>query len=185
MNNDKLARLKEPDGGCALGEQVRRMTTKEALTSLHMAVVVGLAMVSVPFALVFLPTIKGASVGLPLFFVFAAAVQFWVAVNDPALVGRVIDELIPRQSDSSRLRAEIGQAGLARGVEQLDALDEKFDNLLEMLKRRFNRGEFTYARSLGVGKEVYFLVCDNLRAASDQMVSVSTIDREALLERIE
>jgi hypothetical protein len=74
------------------------------------------------------------------------------------------------------LENELAELDDPRPAHQLRAIQEKRDNLVEMLDRRLEAGELTYARYLSTAQQVYIAVLGNLHEVVVAEGSVSTID---------
>jgi hypothetical protein len=66
------------------------------------------------------------------------------------------------------------------GVAQIDELESKFNNFRRILQKRFNEGELTYVRYLGIVEQTYFAVLDNLSDILILLEGVSTINKKDL-----
>ncbi|MFQ5973489.1 MAG: hypothetical protein ACE5Q3_14260, partial [Alphaproteobacteria bacterium] len=95
------------------------------------------------------------------------------------------EELEAAQQEKLRtLVSDFDDLDFAQGAAQLQRLREKFENLSEVMKRRLNAGELTYARYLGMAEQVYLSALDNLHEAAVALRSVSTIDPDYVEARI-
>lgn len=98
---------------------------------------------------------------------------------------RVPEIIHNEQEDKLRaLAGDFDELDFAQGAEQLRLLREKFRNLSEIMKRRLNTGELTYARYLGMAEQVYLSVLDNLNEVAVGLRSVSTIDPDYIESRL-
>ncbi len=102
-------------------------------------------------------------------------------------------ELLYRRSDEWRrarlvkleaLESDLRGIGSNQGFEQLRLLGEKLDTFTEVLKRRLNAGELTFARYLGTAEQVYLAAIDNLNDISVALTSVRTIDADYIEFRL-
>ena len=82
------------------------------------------------------------------------------------------------------LEDDLDRFGSTQGVEQLQMLGKKMDNLTEVLKRRFKASELTYGRYLGTAEQVYLSAVDNLRDVAVALMSVSTIEPRKIDKRL-
>jgi len=82
------------------------------------------------------------------------------------------------------LITELEALGSKQGLQQASQLQKKFDNLVDVLKRRLNVNETTYRRYAGMAEQVYLASLDNLNEASICLRSVSAIDSEELKKRM-
>ena len=82
------------------------------------------------------------------------------------------------------LATDFDEFEFAQGSAQLRMLREKFENLSEIMKRRLNAGELTYARYLGMAEQVYLSALDNLNEVAVALRSVSTIDPDYIQSRL-
>lgn len=73
----------------------------------------------------------------------------------------------------------------ARPAHQLRAIQEKRDNLTEVLNRRLDEGELTYARYLTTAQQVYLSAVENLREVAIALQSISAIDEDYIDTRLE
>jgi hypothetical protein len=81
-----------------------------------------------------------------------------------------------------RLRTELAPLGDTQPTEQLDALLHKRQSLINVLTRRLDAGELTYARYLSTSQQVFDSALDNLHEVAVAYESISTID-ETYIER--
>jgi hypothetical protein len=72
-----------------------------------------------------------------------------------------------------------------RPAHQLRAIQEKRDNLTEVLNRRLDAGELTYARYLTTAQQVYLSALDNLHEVAIALKSISAIDEDYIDRRLE
>lgn len=72
-----------------------------------------------------------------------------------------------------------------RPARQLRALQEKKDNLTEILRRRLDAGELTYGRYLATSQQVHSAALYNLHEAAVSIRSVSAIDPEYMAARLD
>ena len=69
-------------------------------------------------------------------------------------------------------------------TEQLDALLSKRQSLINVLKRRLDAGELTYARYLSTSQQVFSSALDNLHEVAVAYESISTIDETYIDRRL-
>lgn len=86
------------------------------------------------------------------------------------------------QDEIAALRAELGALADTQPTEQLDALLQKRQTLINVLQRRLDAGELTYARYLATSQQVFASALDNLHEVAVASESISTID-EAYIDR--
>ena len=96
---------------------------------------------------------------------------------------------VPKLSDvdGSHLEAleqELEALDDVRPVHQLRALREKRNNLVEVLNRRLDSGELTYARYLNTAQQVYLSGLDNLHEDAIALRTISTMDRAYIESRL-
>ncbi len=89
------------------------------------------------------------------------------------------------QMEMAKLEKELAALEDTRPGYQLRALQEKRDNLAEVLGRRLDSGELTYARYLTTAQQVYLSALDNLREVAISLKSISTIDDGYIESRLE
>lgn len=82
------------------------------------------------------------------------------------------------------LVTDFDELDFGQGAAQLRMLREKFENLSEIMKRRLNAGELTYARYLGMAEQVYLSALDNLHEVAVALRSVSTINPDYIESRL-
>jgi hypothetical protein len=87
--------------------------------------------------------------------------------------------------EMAQLTAELGALDDPRPANQLKAIQEKRDNLVEVLNRRLEAGELTYARYLSTAQQVYLVALDNLSEVAVALRSISAIDHEYIDSRLE
>jgi hypothetical protein len=88
------------------------------------------------------------------------------------------------EQELAELEGELSELDDPRPAYQLQAIQEKRDNLVAMLDRRLEAGELTYARYLSTAQQVYIAVLGNLREVVVAEGSVSTIDPVYIDERL-
>ncbi len=93
-----------------------------------------------------------------------------------------VDEIDPEVLTA--LEAELAGLEDDRPSRQLQSLNEKKDNLAEILHRRLDAGELTFGRYLATSQEVYEAALDNLHEAAVSLRSISAIDEHHLRERL-
>jgi hypothetical protein len=96
---------------------------------------------------------------------------------------------IPRVEDVdpaeiAALRAELAPLGDTQPTEQLDALLSKRLSLINVLQRRLDAGELTYARYLSASQQVFASALDNLHEVAVAYESISTIDETYIDRRL-
>lgn len=87
--------------------------------------------------------------------------------------------------EMAQLTAELGALDDPRPANQLKAIQGKRDNLIEVLNRRLEAGELTYARYLSTAQQVYLAALDNLSEVAVALRSISAIDNEYINARLE
>lgn len=97
---------------------------------------------------------------------------------------------VPKLSDVdatqlATLEQELEALDDKRPVHQLRAMRDKRNNLVDVLNRRLDAGELTYARYLTTAQQVYLSALDNLHEAAISLRSISTIDREYIETRLD
>ena len=89
------------------------------------------------------------------------------------------------EEEMAQLTAELEGLDDPRPANQLKAIQEKRDNLVEVLNRRLEAGELTYARYLSTAQQVYLAALDNLSEVAVALRSISAIDNEYIDSRLE
>ncbi|MBT8208587.1 MAG: hypothetical protein KJO18_09955 [Acidimicrobiia bacterium] len=129
---------------------------------LMIAVLVGLAAVSLagwPLALTMTGTLNRLQFSLPQ-----------ITAVDEEEMAKLVDEL-----------EELADA---RPTKQLKSLTQKRDNLADVLGRRLDAGEVTYARYLTTAQQVYESTLENLHEVAVAQRSISAIDGEYIDSRL-
>jgi hypothetical protein len=85
----------------------------------------------------------------------------------------------------SKLVAELDALDDTRPAYQLNAIQEKRDNLVGVLNSRLEAGEMTYARYLSSAQHVYLAALENLHEVAVAEQSVSAIDVDYIDQRLE
>ena len=93
-----------------------------------------------------------------------------------------VEEVDPAEIAS--LRAELDALADTRPAEQLDALLSKRESLVNVLQRRLDAGELTYARYLSTSQQVFGSALDNLHEVAVAYESISTIDEQYIERRL-
>ena len=120
----------------------------------------------------------------------AIAVAVWpVAMSATGTLARLQFE-VPKLSDVdatqlTSLRHELEALEDERPIHLLRAMRDKRNNLVDVLNRRLDAGELTYARYLSTAQRVYLSALDNLHEAAISLRSISTIDREYIETRLD
>ncbi len=87
--------------------------------------------------------------------------------------------------EMAQLTEELGALDDPRPANQLNAIQEKRDNLVEVLNHRLEAGELTYARYRSTAQQVYLAALDNLSEVAVALRSISAIDNEYIDSRLE
>lgn len=93
-----------------------------------------------------------------------------------------VEEVDPREI--AALRDELASLADTQPTEQLDALLQKRQSLINVLQRRLDAGELTYARYLATSQQVFASAVDNLREVAVASESISTIDERYIDRRL-
>ncbi len=93
-----------------------------------------------------------------------------------------VEEIDPQQI--ATLRNELDALADTQPVEQLDALLQKRQSLINVLQRRLDAGELTYARYLATSQQVYSSALDNLQEIALASESISSIDETYIDRRL-
>ncbi|MAT06240.1 MAG: hypothetical protein CL424_14475 [Acidimicrobiaceae bacterium] len=91
-----------------------------------------------------------------------------------------VEEVDP--TELARLTAELEALHDAQPAEQLVALQQKRQSLINVLERRLDAGEITYSRYVATAQQVFNSALHNLREVAVAYESISTID-DAYIER--
>lgn len=87
-------------------------------------------------------------------------------------------------AEIAALRAELAPLVDTQPTEQLDALISKRQSLINVLQRRLDAGELTYARYLSTSQQVFRSALDNLHELAVAYESISTIDETYIDRRL-
>ena len=93
-----------------------------------------------------------------------------------------VEEIDPEEI--AALRTELDALADTQPSEQLDALLQKRQSLINVLQRRLDAGELTYARYLSTSQQVFASALDNLHEIALASESISTIDENYIDRRI-
>lgn len=93
-----------------------------------------------------------------------------------------VEEIDP--VEIATLRAELAPLADTQPTEQLDALLSKRQSLINVLQRRLDAGELTYARYLSTSQQVFSSALDNLHELAVAYESISTIDETYIDRRL-
>lgn len=93
-----------------------------------------------------------------------------------------VEEVDPAQI--AELRAELAPLADTQPIEQLDALIQKRQSLVNVLQRRLDAGELTYGRYLASSQQVFASALDNLHEVAVAYESISTIDEHYIDRRL-
>jgi hypothetical protein len=93
-----------------------------------------------------------------------------------------VEEINPEEI--AALRTELDALADTQPSEQLDALLQKRQSLINVLQRRLDAGELTYARYLSTSQQVFASALDNLHEIALASESISTIDEDYIARRL-
>lgn len=93
-----------------------------------------------------------------------------------------VEEVDP--AEIAALRSELDALVDTQPTEQLDALLSKRQSLINVLERRLDAGELTYARYLATSQQVFTSALDNLHEVAVAYESISTIDEPYIARRL-
>jgi len=93
-----------------------------------------------------------------------------------------VEEVDP--AEIAALRAELAPLADTQPTEQLEALLSKRQSLINVLQRRLDAGELTYARYLSTSQQVFASALDNLHEVAVASESISTIDESYIDRRL-
>lgn len=93
-----------------------------------------------------------------------------------------VEEIDPEEI--AALRVELDALADTQPSEQLDALLQKRQSLINVLQRRLDAGELTYARYLSTSQQVFASALDNLHEIALASESISTIDENYIDRRL-
>ena len=93
-----------------------------------------------------------------------------------------VEEVDP--AEIAALRSELDALVDTQPTEQLDALLSKRQSLINVLERRLDAGELTYARYLDTSHQVFTSALDNLQEVAVAYESISTIDEPYIARRL-
>ena len=89
-----------------------------------------------------------------------------------------------REKKRHDLSRRMEEMQFVQGIQQLEKLQEKFDNFVAILDRSLSGGELTYGRYLGIVEQVYLSSLDNLEQAVSSLESIRTIDTGEIDRRL-
>lgn len=93
-----------------------------------------------------------------------------------------VEEVDP--DEIAALRAELAPLDDIQPTEQLDALVQKRQSLINVLQRRLDAGELTYARYLSTSQQVFSSALHNLHEVVVAYESISTINETYIDRRL-
>jgi hypothetical protein len=88
------------------------------------------------------------------------------------------------QEEIAALRAQLEPLDDSQPAEQLDALLQKRQSLINVLQRRLDAGELTYARYLSTSQQVFSSALGNLHEVAVANESISTINETYIDRRL-
>ncbi|MBN1905630.1 MAG: hypothetical protein JW927_11080 [Deltaproteobacteria bacterium] len=71
-----------------------------------------------------------------------------------------------------------------QGTEQFKRIQQKYQNVNELLKKKLDSGELTFGRFIGAAEQVYLSTLDNLKQVVNILQSAGSIDPEYINNRI-
>lgn len=101
------------------------------------------------------------------------------------LYGGDAAERFGSEEDLAALEADLKELGTEQGVAQLRMLQEKYDNLAEILREKLNDGELTYSRYVAMAEQVFLSGLDSLKEAAMSLKSISKIDPDYAHARLD
>jgi hypothetical protein len=130
----------------------------------------------------------GVLVGVLIVLAVVAAIAWPFTMSATGTLAKLQFE-IPRveevdPAEITALRAELVVLVDTQPVEQLDALLSKRQSLINVLQRRLDAGELTYARYLSTSQQVFASALDNLHEVAVAYESISTIDEPYIDRRL-
>lgn len=87
-------------------------------------------------------------------------------------------------TELAALAAELAALDDTQPAEQLAALQQKRQSLINVLEHRLDAGELTYSRYLATAQQVYASALDNLHEVAVASESISTIDEQYIQRRL-
>lgn len=87
-------------------------------------------------------------------------------------------------AELAALAAELAALDDTQPTEQLAALQQKRQSLINVLERRLDAGELTYSRYLATAQQVYASALDNLHEVAVASESIRTIDEQYIQRRL-
>lgn len=69
-----------------------------------------------------------------------------------------------------------------QGLQQFEMINEKFENLKEVLESKLDSSELTFATYFGTAEQVYLAVLDNLKSAALILKSIRSIDTNGYIK---
>ncbi len=102
---------------------------------------------------------------------------------------KYIDQLIKRQEELTKekllnLKQELINNKLDDAAQQLGQFEQKFQNLIEILKTKFDKTQLTYGRYYGIAQEVYLSGIDNITDILLAKKTMNSIDLEYVSSRL-
>lgn len=95
-----------------------------------------------------------------------------------------VDLMAEDSADLDELRDELAELDDPRASRQLQLLQQKRGNLIDVLEKRLDAGELTFSRYLGTAQRVYTSAVNNLSEVAVSLQSVSAIDPDYVDERL-
>jgi len=83
-----------------------------------------------------------------------------------------------------KLEGDIAAIQQHSALEQLGKLSRKYDNFVDILNSKLDKGELTYNRYLAIGEQVFLNSLDNLQGVVLSSKSISAIDIHAIKEKL-
>ncbi len=87
-------------------------------------------------------------------------------------------------ADLEALREDLAELDDPRPLRQLEMLQHKRENLIDVLEKRLDAGEITFSRYLGTAQKVYTSAVNNLSEVAVSLQSVSAIDPQYVDDRL-
>lgn len=113
--------------------------------------------------------------------VLPLAAWLLIFANSDVLQGKILPSLA---DDLASLKDDLSALGLEQGLAQLKQLQDRHENLAEILKQRLSAGELAYSRYINLAEQVFLAGVDQLREAAITARATSRIDIGELKKRI-
>lgn len=160
-----------------LRKEVRLNVWTQGISTYPVAIGLGLGVCFILFGATWMIGALGVLLGLAA---LAWLINFFARKN--ALSVKYLNELRlrlqkQREQRIKNIATDLQELDYEAGAVQLGNLKAKYDSFVAVIEEKFQPGEITFGRYLGIAEQIYLAGIDNLLEATVALKSVRSIDR--------